>query len=92
MKRQYFALEALHISTMYSEMIVLCSWLEESGRREETIDSPDLLYWNADRTRMARAAHSFYLRTTYLENNLAKLKKVILNPHSAVDGAHTHFC
>src|SRR3712207_3782027 len=28
----------------------------------------DLLYWNADGTRMARAAHSFYLRNTYLEN------------------------
>jgi polyhydroxyalkanoate synthase len=32
----------------------------------------DLLYWNADGTRMARAAHSFYLRHTYLENNLIK--------------------
>ena len=25
----------------------------------------DLLYWNNDGTRMARAAHSFYLRNTY---------------------------
>ena len=32
----------------------------------------DLLYWNADGTRMARAAHSFYLRNTYIENNLIK--------------------
>ncbi len=32
----------------------------------------DLLYWNSDNTRMARAAHSFYMRNTYLENNLAK--------------------
>jgi polyhydroxyalkanoate synthase len=32
----------------------------------------DLLYWNADGTHMARAAHSFYLRNTYLENNLVK--------------------
>src|SRR2546425_3208562 len=32
----------------------------------------DLLYWNADGTRMTRAAHSFYLRNTYLENNLIK--------------------
>ncbi len=32
----------------------------------------DLLYWNADGTRMARDAHSFYLRNTYLENNLVK--------------------
>jgi polyhydroxyalkanoate synthase len=32
----------------------------------------DLLYWNSDGTRMAPAAHSFYLRNTYLENNLIK--------------------
>ena len=30
----------------------------------------DLLYWNADSTRMAAANHSFYLRNCYLENNL----------------------
>ncbi|MBV9250702.1 MAG: class I poly(R)-hydroxyalkanoic acid synthase [Acetobacteraceae bacterium] len=30
----------------------------------------DLLYWNSDGTRMARAAHSWYLRNTYVENNL----------------------
>ncbi len=38
----------------------------------------DLLYWNADGTRMAREAHSFYLRNTYLENNLIKPNKVVL--------------
>jgi polyhydroxyalkanoate synthase len=38
----------------------------------------DLLYWNADGTRMARAAHSFYLRQTYLENNLIKPNHVSL--------------
>ena len=31
----------------------------------------DLLYWNADSTRMGAANHSFYLRNCYLENNLA---------------------
>lgn len=38
----------------------------------------DLLYWNADGTRMTRAAHSFYLHNTYLENNLIKPNKIIL--------------
>ena len=34
----------------------------------------DLLYWNADSTRMAAANHSFYLRNCYLENNLSQAK------------------
>ncbi len=38
----------------------------------------DLLYWNSDGTRMTRAAHSFYLRNTYLENNLIKPGKIVL--------------
>ena len=38
----------------------------------------DLLYWNNDGTRMAQAAHSFYLRNTYLENNLIKPGKISL--------------
>ena len=32
----------------------------------------DLLYWNADATRMSAANHSFYLRQCYLNNNLAR--------------------
>jgi polyhydroxyalkanoate synthase len=32
----------------------------------------DLLYWNADSTRMGAANHSFYLRNCYLENNLTQ--------------------
>jgi polyhydroxyalkanoate synthase len=38
----------------------------------------DLLYWNADGTRMARAAHAFYLRNTYLENNLIQPRRITL--------------
>ena len=34
----------------------------------------DLLYWNADSTRMAAANHSYYLRNCYLENTLAQGK------------------
>ncbi|MCJ8518296.1 polyhydroxyalkanoate synthase [Pseudorhizobium tarimense] len=32
----------------------------------------DLLYWNADSTRMAAANHAFYLRNCYLDNTLSK--------------------
>src|SRR5438552_4331005 len=38
----------------------------------------DLLYWNDDGTRMARAAQSFYLRHTYLNNDLIKPGRVSL--------------
>ena len=38
----------------------------------------DLLYWNSDGTRMARAAHGWYLRNTYVENNLIVPGKVEL--------------
>ena len=38
----------------------------------------DLLYWNADGTRMARAAHSWYLRNTYIGNDLVVPNKVRL--------------
>ncbi|MBG0803066.1 class I poly(R)-hydroxyalkanoic acid synthase [Methylocystis sp. H4A] len=37
----------------------------------------DLLYWNSDSTRIPRANHSFYLRSCYLENRLARGEMVI---------------
>ena len=41
----------------------------------------DLLYWNADSTRMAAANHSFYLRNCYLENNLTQGRDGTRRPH-----------
>ena len=38
----------------------------------------DPLYWNNDGTRMTRDAHSFYLRNTYLENNLIHPNNIVL--------------
>ncbi|SDE44957.1 PHA/PHB synthase family protein [Belnapia rosea] len=38
----------------------------------------DLLYWNSDGTRMCRAAHAWYLRNTYKENNLIVPGKIEL--------------
>jgi polyhydroxyalkanoate synthase len=38
----------------------------------------DMLYWNSDGARMARDAHKFYIRNTYLENNLIESGKVEL--------------
>ncbi|TCT02610.1 class I poly(R)-hydroxyalkanoic acid synthase [Aquabacter spiritensis] len=37
----------------------------------------DLLFWNADSTRMPAANHSYYLRNCYLENNIARGKAEI---------------
>jgi polyhydroxyalkanoate synthase subunit PhaC len=39
----------------------------------------DLLYWNADSTRMPAGVHSFYLRECYMENKLAKGTMVLDN-------------
>ncbi len=39
----------------------------------------DLLYWNADSTRMPAAMHSFYLRRMYQENKLSKGEITLLD-------------
>src|SRR5947207_7789989 len=49
----------------------------------------DLLYWNNDGTRMARAAHSFYMRHTYLNNDLTKPGRVSLKG-VPIDLGHIH--
>ena len=36
----------------------------------------DMLYWNSDSTRQPRDAHQWYIRNTYLENNLVQPGKV----------------
>ena len=38
----------------------------------------DLLYWNSDGTRMCRAAHAWYLRNTYVDNNLITPGRIVL--------------
>jgi polyhydroxyalkanoate synthase len=38
----------------------------------------DLLYWNADATRMPCANHSYYLRNCYMENNLSQGRMTLL--------------
>ncbi|MCW2241646.1 PHA/PHB synthase family protein [Azospirillum canadense] len=46
----------------------------------------DLLYWNSDGTRMARAARSWYLRNTYVENNLIRPGRIRLKGHAIALG------
>ena len=38
----------------------------------------DLLYWNADATRMPRETHLFYLREMYVNNNLSKPGGIVM--------------
>jgi len=52
----------------------------------------DLLYWNSDGTRMGRAAHSWYLHNTYVENNLIQPGKVQLKGEALDLGRITLDC
>ncbi len=47
----------------------------------ETPPSLDVLYWNADSTRLPRAMHTFCLRQFYVANNLAKKDAIVLDGH-----------
>src|SRR6266508_1729644 len=58
----------------------------------------DILAWNADSTRMPAAMHSFYLRTCYMENQLARNRMALAGAQLNLDtvtadlylvGAHT---
>jgi polyhydroxyalkanoate synthase subunit PhaC len=56
---------------------LIWSFVVNNYMRGQTPLPFDLLTWNSDSTRMAAANHSFYLRSCYLENRLAKGKMVI---------------
>jgi len=47
-------------------------YFERSYLFGEPLPPIDVLFWNADTTRMPAAMHSFYLREMYLHNNLIK--------------------
>jgi len=47
----------------------------------ESLAAFDVLFWNADHTRMPEAMHRFYLREFYLKNKLAEKNGVTLGGH-----------
>jgi polyhydroxyalkanoate synthase subunit PhaC len=74
-------LESRHMATMFNMLRANdLIWSNVVNNYLLGKDPPafDLLYWNNDGTRMARAAHSFYLRHTYLDNDLIQPGRVTL--------------
>ncbi|WP_068081780.1 class I poly(R)-hydroxyalkanoic acid synthase [Polycladidibacter stylochi] len=49
----------------------------------------DLLYWNADSTRLPATNHSFYLRNCYLNNTLAEGKMVLAGEQLNINSIKT---
>ena len=52
----------------------------------------DILAWNADSTRMPAAMHSFYLRTCYLENQLARGEMELAGVRLNLDDGRPRTC
>ncbi len=66
-------LESRHMSNVFNMMRdndLIWSFVVNNYLRGRKPMAFDLLYWNADATRMPAAMHSFYLRKMYLENKL----------------------
>lgn len=68
-------LEAYHLQDMFSmlrENDLIWSFYERNYLRGNKPPAFDLLYWNADSTRLPRAMLLWYLEQVYLENRLRK--------------------
>jgi polyhydroxyalkanoate synthase len=68
-------LEASHMSTVFNMMRdndLIWSFVVNNYLMGREPFAFDLLYWNADSTRMPAAMHRFYLRNMYLENRLVR--------------------
>lgn len=68
-------LESRHMSNVFNMMRdndLIWSFVINNYLRGRKPMAFDLLYWNADATRMPAAMHSFYLRKMYLENKLVQ--------------------
>ncbi|CAA2104333.1 PHA/PHB synthase family protein [Methylobacterium sp. Leaf106] len=58
---------------------LIWSYVVNNYVKGQTPSAFDLLYWNADATRMPAANHSFYLRNCYLDNTLAQGRMILGN-------------
>ncbi len=75
-------LESRHMSNVFNMMRdndLIWSFVVNNYLRGRKPMAFDLLYWNADATRMPAAMHSFYLRKMYLENKLIEPGGIAMN-------------